>query len=169
LRVPPILIRCRCARPWVIATRFSRRVSAHRTGLPTRVAAQATAIVSRSAPILAPNPPPTSGAITRIAARSRPSRLASLERVICAFCVLAHTVSRPPAQVAAAPRPSIGTGATRGFTIVASTTASQPSNSASPVSFASPSAATRLVPAAGNSRVRPASASSKSITASSGS
>ena len=46
------------------------------------------AIASRSMPTLAPNPPPTSGAITRIAAGSRPSAPARMNRVICAFCVL---------------------------------------------------------------------------------
>ena len=60
-RLPPILMRCSWARPCVIATRFSLRVSAQHSARPVFLAAQARVIVSRSMPILAPNPPPTSG------------------------------------------------------------------------------------------------------------
>src|ERR1700722_8149795 len=74
-RSPPILMWCSCARPWVIAIRFSLRVSTQRTGLPVCLAAQATTICSRSTPILAPNPPPTSGATTRIASAGSPPPL----------------------------------------------------------------------------------------------
>jgi hypothetical protein len=90
-------------------------------------AAQATISPSRSTPILAPNPPPTSGAITRIAPGSSPSAPARMNLAICAFCVLTHTVSLPSAQDAATARPSIGTGATRWFSIVRETTTSQSS------------------------------------------
>ena len=104
---------CCWARPWVIPTRFSLRVSAQRTARPVRRAAQATTIASRSRPTLAPNPPPTSGVMTRIAAGSRPSAPARMNREICAFCVLTQTVSLPSAQRAATARPSSGTGASR--------------------------------------------------------
>ena len=65
--------------------------------------------------ILAPKPPPTSGATTRTAPGSSPTAPATASRASCAFWVLAHTVSRPSAQRAAAARTSSGTGATRWF------------------------------------------------------
>ncbi len=40
--LPPMVIVLRCARPWVIETMFSLRVSDHRTGRPARRAAQAS-------------------------------------------------------------------------------------------------------------------------------
>ncbi len=55
---------------------------------------------SLSTPILAPNPPPTSGATTRIFAGSRPSAV-RMNREICAFWVLAQTVSFPSFHSAA--------------------------------------------------------------------
>jgi hypothetical protein len=93
--------------------RFSLRVSTQRTGRPARLAAHATAMTSRSVAILAPKPPPTSGAMTLMASWSRPSAPATAPRVSCAFWVLAHKVSRPSAHRAAAARTSSGTGATR--------------------------------------------------------
>ena len=86
--VPPSVTVCSWARPCVIPTRFSLRVSTQRSGRPVFRAAQATTSASRSAPTLAPNPPPTSGAITRMAPGSMPSAPARMKRVICAFCVL---------------------------------------------------------------------------------
>ncbi len=112
-RLPPMVISWRWARPCVIPTMFSLRVSAQRSARPVRLAAHATATASRSTPTLAPNPPPTSGVITRIAPGSRPSCPARMKREICAFCVLTQKVSLPSAQRAAAARPSIGTGARR--------------------------------------------------------
>ncbi len=44
---------------------LSERVSAHRTGRPSRRAIQGSNSASGYDPNLAPNPPPTSGAITR--------------------------------------------------------------------------------------------------------
>ena len=79
---------CSWARPCVIPTRFSLRVSTQRSARPVFLAAQATRIASRSMPTLAPNPPPTSGVMTRIVAGSMPSAPARMNRLICAFCVL---------------------------------------------------------------------------------
>src|SRR6266700_2268330 len=72
-RSPPILMWCTWARPWVMPIRFSLRVSAQRTGRPVCLAAQAMMICSLSTPIFAPNPPPTSGATTRIASGGSPA------------------------------------------------------------------------------------------------
>ena len=85
--VPPILMWCRCARPWVMAVRFSLRDSTQRTGRPVCLAAHATTIGSRSTPIFAPKPPPTSGATTRIASGGSPIAV-RISRESCAFCVL---------------------------------------------------------------------------------
>ncbi len=145
------MIDCRWARPCVIPTRFSLRVSVQRTGRPVRRAAQATASTSRSTPTLAPNPPPTSGVTTRIAPGSRPSTPARMNRLICAFCVLTHTVSLPSAQLAATARPSIGTGASRWLTMSWRTTTSQPSNALS--SAAAPIATATFEPVPGKSSV----------------
>ena len=73
---------CCWARPCVIPTRFSLRVSTHRSARPVCLAAQATRIASRSIPTLAPNPPPTSGATTRMASGSRPKAPAMMKRLI---------------------------------------------------------------------------------------
>ncbi len=56
-----------------MASMFSLRVSAQRSARPVCLAAQATMSTSLSTPIFAPNPPPTSGATTRMFAGSRPS------------------------------------------------------------------------------------------------
>lgn len=130
-RLPPSLIRLSWARPWVMATRFSARLSAHRTALPDRHAAQATTIASRSMPIFAPNPPPTSGTITRIASDGMPRDSARVLRQRWAFWLLCHTVSLVPSKTAAVARPSMGTQATRWFTISRSTTTSASSKTVS--------------------------------------
>ncbi len=164
---------CTWSRPWVIPTMFSLRVSTQRTGRPVWRAAHATATTSRSTPILAPNPPPTSGAITRIAAWSRSSAPARMTRASWAFCVLAHTVSFPSRQSAAAVRTSSGTAASRWLMIVRVTTTSQPvnteSSNAGPPSVRAPPVAATFVPAGGNSRVSSASAAAVPTTAGSGS
>ena len=94
-RLPPIFMRCSWARPCVIATMFSLRVSAQHSARPVFLAAQARVIVSRSMPILAPNPPPTSGTTTRICSGAMPRAPARMNRLTCAFCELAQTVSLP--------------------------------------------------------------------------
>ena len=64
-RVKPISTCWTCARPWVIATMFSERVSVHFTGRPSSCAAFTATAYSAYMPVLAPKPPPTAGAITR--------------------------------------------------------------------------------------------------------
>ena len=53
---------------------LSERVSTQRTGRSSLRASQATRISSGYGPILAPKPPPTSGATTRTWSASSPSR-----------------------------------------------------------------------------------------------
>ena len=162
-RLPPILMWWICARPWVIASRFSLRVSTQRTGLPVCLAAHATTIDSRSTPILAPNPPPTSGATTRIASGGSPMAV-RIRRAICAFCELAQTVSLPLMNAAAVDRPSIGRQATRWLTTLPSTMTSQPSKMDSSLVSPRPWVHT-FVPASGNSKLSPARAASIDGTA----
>ena len=156
----------RCARPWVIPTMFSLRVSIQRAGRPSRRATQQTSACSGSAPNLAPNAPPTSGVMTRSPAWSMPSMPAKAVRVPCAPWFGIHAVSLPSGpQTAAAARVSIGAGATRWLTMVRETTTSQPSNRSAARAAASPKVAATFVPAAGNSTVASAvSASAMSMT-----
>ena len=88
-----------------------------------------------------------------------------MKRLIWAFWVLTHTVSLPSTHMAAAARPSMGTGATRWFTMSRETTTSQPSNAVSPAGWATAT----FDPASGNSSVDPASASAGSTMAGRGS
>ena len=125
-RSPPILMWCTWARPWVMPSRFSLRVSTQRTGLPVCLAAQAMRICSRSTPIFAPNPPPTSGATTRIASGGSPMAV-KISRDSWAFWVDVQTVSFPSLNTAAVARPSIGRAATRWLTTSPSTMTSHPS------------------------------------------
>jgi len=159
------------ARPCVIPTRFSPRVSVQRAGRPSRRATQHTTACSGSAPNLAPKAPPTSGVMIRMPAWSIPSMPARAARVPCAPWFGIHAVSRPSApQTAAAARVSIGAGATRWLAIVRETTTSHPSNRSAAMAARSPKEAATLVPAAGNSRGEPSVAASvMSITGGSGS
>ena len=151
-RRPPIVTVWRWARPWVIPTRFSFLVSAQRAGRPSRLATQHTSACSGSAPNLAPNAPPTSRVMTRIASGSIPSMPASALLVPCAPWLGIHAVSRPSASHrAAAARVSIGAGATRWLRMVRETTTSHPSNRSAFSASGSPNVAATLVPAAGKS------------------
>ena len=155
----------RCARPWVMPTRFSLRVSAQRAGRPSRRATQQTTACSGSAPNLAPNAPPTSGVMIRSTAWSMPSMPARAARVPCAPWFGIHAVSLPSApQSAAAARVSIGAGATRWLTMVRETTTSQLSNRSAASVAASPKVAATLLPAAGKSTDSLAAAPAMSTT-----
>ena len=166
-RSPPILMWCSWARPCVIAIRFSLRVSTQRTGLPVCLAAQATMICSRSTPILAPNPPPTSGATTRIASGGSPMAV-KISRDSWAFWVDVQTVSFPFLNTAAVARPSMGRAATRWLTTSPSTMTSHPSKIESSPMGRAPRTTT-LVPASGNSSDSSARAAAIDGTAGSGS
>ena len=73
--MPPRVAVCTWPRPWPMATRFSERVSAHRTGRPTRRASSASSSSSGPGWDLAPKPPPTSGQITRTSLGRQPVEL----------------------------------------------------------------------------------------------
>ena len=96
-------------------TRFSRRSSTHTTGRPRARAASATATSSGCIGIFCPNPPPTSGTITRIRPSGIPVASASRRRRRCGHWVEAQKVSSPRAasKLAAQPRVSMGTAAWR--------------------------------------------------------
>ena len=90
---------CTCARPCVIATMFSERVStqrdrAVRAGAP----ASATSACSTSAPNFAPNAPPTAGVMTRTCSGGSPSILAS--EALRALRALVRAATRQPAVAA---------------------------------------------------------------------
>ena len=98
---------------------FSVRVSAQRTGRPTLAGQPRSSSSSGSAPILAPNPPPTSGAIDphlrrRRGRRCRPARRARRGRAGCStqWC---RRPSRPRRRRGCGPR--AGTAATRWLTM----------------------------------------------------
>ncbi len=131
-RVAPISTSCTCARPCVSARSPSERDSVHRTGPPNRLEAAATAMYSGYTCSLAPNPPPTSGAIVRTASRSTPSTSARSFRTSNGTWVDTQTVYVPsPWGSTAMPLPSMGTGATRWFTNRARATTSAPSSTSS--------------------------------------
>ena len=90
-----------------------------------------------------------------------------MNREICAFWVLSHTVSRPSAHRAAAARPSSGAGASRWFSIVWLITTSQPSKADRSAGGPELTATFESVP--GNSSAGGSSAPAKPTTAGSGS
>ena len=124
-------------------------------------------ICSRSTPILAPKPPPTSGATTRIASGGSPMAV-RISRESWAFWVDVQTVSFPSFQTAAVARPSIGRQATRWLTTSPSTMTSHPSKMESSPMGRAPVTHT-LVPASGYSSDSSVSAASMAVTAGSGS
>src|SRR5262245_60136982 len=145
---------------------LSLRLSVQRTGRarlapasPRRRASQQTRI-SSTASILAPKPPPTSGAITRTCDGSRPSTPDRIIRSWCGVCVQSQAVSRPSSPTsAAADRGSSGHGAILWLTSVPETTASQPSKSLSSCS-GEPERPATLVPTPGKSSTSSFAASS---------
>ena len=121
---------------------FSDRVSVHFTGRPSSNAAFAAIRCSGYNPFFAPKPPPTAGLKPRSNAGSSPRFIAISSRTPCGPCVAAWNV-RPPAGspgTTTMPFGSIGTGATRWFTIRWRTTTSASSSTPSigpvPIAFA---------------------------------
>ena len=102
-------------RPWVVAWKFSLRVSAHLTGRPSRIAQNIVTKSAGYAAILLPKPPPTSGAITRSLSSGTPVTTELRNLRMCGFCVVFHTVSSPDAPLhwASAARASIACGMRR--------------------------------------------------------
>ena len=83
------------SRPWCAEIMLSDRLSVYLTGLPTRSAARNVISSSGVTWSLPPNPPPTSGAITRILCSGRPVMSASMIRRMCGICVADHIVGSP--------------------------------------------------------------------------
>ena len=77
------------SRPWWAANSDSERVSVHLTGLPSFRATATQSISSGSTPILPPNPPPTSGAITRTFDSGTPIVTVVMVRRMCGIWVAA--------------------------------------------------------------------------------
>ncbi len=94
-------------------TRLSLRVSVYFTGLPRR---RATAQAMNSSGVvcsLPPNPPPTSGAITRICDSGTPVVAASAKRRMCGIWVADHIVSCSPVGSTTTERGSMNAGISR--------------------------------------------------------
>ena len=124
----------------------------------------------RSAPIFAPNPPPTSGVITWTCLPSTPSHPATSSRAVCAACVEHQSVTRPSApHSAAAARVSSGAAARRWLTISRVTTTSQPSKRSASKSVSWSNPLDVLVPAAGKSSTSSVAAALRLMTTGSGS
>ena len=151
---------------------LSLRVSVQRVDRPSSRASHETMISSvrpLDDTIFAPNPPPTSGAITRTSDGSIPSIPAIASRSWCGVCVLSHTVSLPSSNCAAVERGSSGHGAMRWLTSVPETVTSQPSKRSSALAAGGCVRAATFVPAPGKRSVSSFSASSGSTTTGSGS
>src|SRR5438034_1280265 len=148
-RLAPSSTSWTCARPCVMFTMLSERDSIHRTGRPVRTAAAAQTRYSGYTASLAPKPPPTSGAMTRTRSFARPSHSARSFRMSNGTWVETHTVSRPSSsgttRIAYA---SMGTGATRWFSIRARTMTSAPASTSASHSVSNASAS--VDPASGN-------------------
>ncbi len=111
---------------------LSERVSDHRTGRPIFFAAAATTANSGYIRSLAPNPPPTSGAITRTRFLSTPRSSARSLRISNGTCDDTQTVYPPSSSgMTAIAFVSMGTGARRCWTTRSRTTTSAPSRTSS--------------------------------------
>ncbi len=102
-----------CARPWWPLWRLSLRVSVYFTGFSSR---RATAKLIHSSGVsasLPPNPPPTSGAITRIFDSETPVVAASANRTMCGICVEVQTVICSPVGSTSTERGSMNAGIRR--------------------------------------------------------
>ena len=104
---------CHWSRPWWAEIRDSERVSVYLHGLPIL---RATAQVIHSSGVvcsLPPNPPPTSGAITRIFDSGTPVVAASRNRVMCGIWVADHMVICSPVGSTTTDRGSMKAGISR--------------------------------------------------------
>ncbi len=107
------VIFCHWSRPWWPAISDSERVSVYLIGLPSR---RATAQVIHSSGVvcsLPPNPPPTSGAMTRIFDSGTPVVAASAKRRMCGIWVADHMVSCSPVGSTTTERGSMNAGIRR--------------------------------------------------------
>ena len=87
---------CHWSRPWWAAISDSERVSVYLTGLPIRRRDRQAIHSSGVIWSLPPNPPPTSGAITRIFDSGMPVVAASANRTMCGIWVADHIVYCSP-------------------------------------------------------------------------
>ena len=136
------------SRPWCEVVMCSERVSVHLTG---RCSLRASATISASSPYtcsLAPKPPPTSGAMTRILSSDMPSTPLSTKRVMWGTWVEEYSVTPSPWGSASEERGSIGAPLVRWLTMRRSMTTSESEIawSASPPEM--PQSCVRLVPKA---------------------
>ena len=159
-----------CERPCDIPTMFSERDSTHRMGRFSSHDTRA-AICASAHQCLAPNEPPTCGAITRSAFMSTPMMPATSIFTMCGIWHARCSVTSCPRPsspgTTAHAEPSIGTTATRWFTNRPRTITSASSSGSPGLPRLPPQT---LDPRSSNSSGAPgASASSRSMTAGSGS
>ena len=101
------------SRPWCAAISDSLRVSVYLHGLPIRRAARKVMNSSGVTCSLPPNPPPTSGAITRILCSGTPRTSASISRRMCGTWVADHMVICSPVGSTTVERGSMNAGISR--------------------------------------------------------
>jgi hypothetical protein len=84
------------SRPWASFRKLSRRSAVHFTGRASALEAQAATTSSLYTKIFEPNPPPTSGAITRIFVSGMPRMKAAMRsRWTWGFCEVTQSVRSP--------------------------------------------------------------------------
>ena len=105
--------RCHWSRPWWPAISDSDLVSVYFTGLPRRRASAITIHSSGVVCSLPPNPPPTSGAMTRIFDSGMPVVAASANRTMCGIWVAVHIVICSPVGSTTTERGSMKAGISR--------------------------------------------------------
>ena len=104
---------CHWSRPWWAAISDSERVSVYLHGLPILRATDQVIHSSGVVWSLPPNPPPTSGAITRILDSGTPVVAASRNRVMWGICVADHIVICSPVGSTTVDRGSMNAGISR--------------------------------------------------------
>ena len=158
------------SRPWWLLDMCSERVSTYFTG---RLSFLASARTSTSSPYswsLAPKPPPTSGATTRILSSGISRMPASRKRAMCGICVDEYSATLSPRVSPTQPRGSIGAPEMRwlGTRCLTTTSASASAAAKSPPATAQWWVA--LVPNSSHTSGEPSSSAfSGSTTAGSGS
>ena len=118
--------------------KLSRRSAVHLTGRPSAREAQVTTHSSGYTKILEPNPPPTSGEMTRSLCSGIPRTNAAISRRwTCGFCVVTQRVISPVAglALASAARGSMALGMSRWLTKCSFTTLAAPRKAASVLSL----------------------------------
>ena len=108
-----IRIRCHWSRPWCTVRLPSLRDSVHLTGRPSLRVTSSESTSSAVTCSLEPNPPPTSGAITRMFCSAIPVTRASMTRSTCGIWVADQIVNSPPTHVATTARGSMALGISR--------------------------------------------------------